>query len=221
MSRFVGTLVLILVAGIASTDTVAQEASQASSHLSVTSPKRFEEIDIWTGARFAAQALVAPKTLRSVVPLYTYEINVLNSTSPDRLRERQRGFTAIVCQPKSREVYTGYPIVAAKSERPNEQKSQLSYRDIQRLITTAAAQHAGQAGGATNFDDWQREHCDQKQNTLLLGTSYPISGVPEGARLWTKKGYWDSTDTSRLDFNPQEGGSSTQTTQPASDDSQQ
>ncbi len=204
MSRFVGTLVLILVAGIASTDTVAEEASQASSHLSVTSPKRFEEIDIWTGARFAAQALVAPKTLRSVVPLYTYEINALNRTSPDRLRERQRGFTAIVCQPNSREVYTGYPIVAAKSERPNEQKSQLSYRDIQRLITTdatqqssaiVAAQHSGQAGGATNFGDWQREHCDQNQNTLLLGTSYPISGVPEGTRLWTKKGYWDSNDT--------------------------
>ena len=203
MRRFVGILVLILVAGIPSSDAAAQEPSRASSNLSLTAPQRFKEIDHSTKAIFAILALIAPKTLRPFLPLYTYKIEDLNTQRPEGPGSWRRGFAAIVCRPHSETEYTGYPIVSAKPNDSTDQESQLTYRDIQSLVkiaeprqsnATTATQPSGQAGNAAaNFRIWQGEYCSQDQNTLLLGTSYPIDGVEEAVRLLARKDHWNST----------------------------
>ena len=50
--------------------------------------------------------------------------------------------------------------------------------------------------------------------------SFPISGVDEAARLWTRTGHWNSRDTLRLELNlaeTREETISVQSTQPPSD----
>lgn len=215
MSRLVWILVVILVAGIISTDTVAQEPSRElpnRSPFSLTSPKTFKEIGFLTKARFAAQAIIAPKSLGAVVPLYVYDIETLNRESNNsRPWYWKKGFTAIVCKPNSETEYTGFPIVSAEPNASNDQRSQLAYRDIQGLIEIASDDPTDQTpevnateqrGVAANqFRNWKGEYCSQSQNDLLISTSYPIPGVNETTRLWTKKKDWNSTDTVlTLDF---------------------
>ena len=214
MSRLVWILVVILVAGIISTDTVAQEPSRElpnRSPFSLTSPKTFKEIGFLTKARFAAQAIIAPKSLGAVVPLYVYDIETLNRESNNsRPWYWKKGFTAIVCKPNSETEYTGFPIVSAEPNASAEQKSQLAYKDIQGLIEIVAddsTEHTPESnptdrGDAANqFRNWQEQYCGQHVGQLLIGTSYPIPGVDEATRLWTKKNDWNSRDTVlKLDF---------------------